>query len=76
MAIIPRTIKGIRQHINNPLFIQSAKKPRGACISCNNVNAHLAMFKTAPEILAIVIQDTRAILGERTCRKLFKGVNA
>lgn len=58
MAIIPRTIKGVRQHIDNLLFIQWTKRLREACISRNNVNTRLAIRKNTPEVLAIVVQDT------------------
>lgn len=57
MAIIPRTIKGIRQHIDNLLFIQWTKRLREACISRNNVNTRLAIRKDTSEVLAIVVQD-------------------
>lgn len=58
MAIIPHTIKGIRQHIDNSLFVQSAKRLRKACVSCSNVNTRLTIRKTTSEVLAIVVQDT------------------
>lgn len=58
MAIISRTIKGIRQHIDNLLFIQWTKRLREACISRNNVNTCLAIRKNMSEVLAIVVQDT------------------
>lgn len=58
MAIIPRTIKGIRQHIDNLLFIQWTKRLREARISRNNVNTRLTIRKNTSEVLAIVVQDT------------------
>ena len=58
MRIIPRTIKGIRQHIDNLLFIQWTKRLREACISRNNINTRLAIRKNTSEVLAVVVQDT------------------
>ena len=58
MAIIPHTIKGIRQHIDNPLFVQSAKRLRRTRISRSNVNTSLAIRKNTSGVLAIVVQDT------------------
>lgn len=58
MAIISRTIKGLRQHIDNLLFIQWTKRLREACISRNNVNMCLAIRKNTSEVLAIVVEDT------------------